>query len=932
MANDYKDTLNLPQTTFPMRANLAQREPQTLARWQDIGLYRRLREARKTRDKFILHDGPPYANGDIHIGHAVNKILKDIVVKSKLLDGFDAPYVPGWDCHGLPIEHRVEKELGKPADEAGAARFRKRCREYADAQMQRQRRDFIRLGVLGDWQRPYLSMDFQCEADILRTLGALMQKGYLRRGEKPVYWCLECGSALAEAEVEYRDKTSRAVDVLFAVADGEDLRRRLGGAAGEARGVAIWTTTPWTLPANHAVALHPDLDYVLLDGDGGGLVVAESLAETCAARYGLQPPTAAARRFKGAALEGLKLRHPLAARDVPVVSGEHVTLEAGTGAVHIAPAHGLDDHLLGLRYQLPSDTPVGGDGKFSAAADSLAGKHIRKADGDIVAALERRGTLLHAEDHRHSYPHCWRHKTPVISRATPQWFIVMDHQDLLQRTLTACAGVRWAPAWGRARMEGMLQSRPDWCVSRQRHWGVPIALFVGKKDGKPHPRTSELIEQVARRVEKAGVEAWFELDARTLLGDEARDYDKVTDTLDVWFDSGVTHACVLDRRDELECPADLYLEGSDQHRGWFQSSLITALAYRGGAPYRGVLTHGFVVDAAGQKMSKSKGNVVAPQQVIERFGADVLRLWVAATDFSGEMAISDEILKRITDAYRRIRNTARFLLANLHGFEPAHHALPAARLLALDRWAVAAAARLQRDIENDYREYAFHRIVHRIHNFCSTEMGGFYLDIIKDRLYTTAADGVPRRSAQTAMHHIALALVRWIAPILSFTAEEIHRALPGERRESVLLCEWHTELFDLDDRDALSMDEWRRIIEIRGAVAGVLEELRRDDKIGSSLDAEVEIFCDGDDRRVLEELREELRFVLITSRAAVRPLAASPADAAGISPALKLRVVNSTGMKCRRCWHRRGEVGGKRDLCDRCVSNVEGGGEVRRYA
>ncbi len=932
MANDYKDTLNLPQTTFPMRANLAQREPQTLARWQDIGLYRRLREARKTRDKFILHDGPPYANGDIHIGHAVNKILKDIVVKSKLLDGFDAPYVPGWDCHGLPIEHRVEKELGKPADETGAARFRKRCREYADAQMQRQRRDFIRLGVLGDWQRPYLSMDFQCEADILRTLGALMQKGYLRRGEKPVYWCLECGSALAEAEVEYRDKTSRAVDVLFAVADGEDLRRRLGGAAGEARGVAIWTTTPWTLPANHAVALHPDLDYVLLDGDGGGLVVAESLAEMCAARYGLQAPTAAARRFKGAVLEGLKLRHPLTARDVPVVSGEHVTLEAGTGAVHIAPAHGLDDHLLGLRYQLPSDTPVGGDGKFSAAADSLAGKHIRKADGDIVAALARRGTLLHAEDHRHSYPHCWRHKTPVISRATPQWFIVMDHQDLLQRTLTACAGVRWAPAWGRARMEGMLQSRPDWCVSRQRHWGVPIALFVGKKDGKPHPRTSELIEQVARRVEKAGVEAWFELDARTLLGDEARDYDKVTDTLDVWFDSGVTHACVLDRRDELECPADLYLEGSDQHRGWFQSSLITSLAYRGGAPYRGVLTHGFVVDAAGQKMSKSKGNVVAPQQVIERFGADVLRLWVAATDFSGEMAISDEILKRITDAYRRIRNTARFLLANLHGFEPAHHGLPAARLLALDRWAVAAAARLQRDIENDYREYAFHRIVHRIHNFCSTEMGGFYLDIIKDRLYTTAADGVPRRSAQTAMHHIALALVRWIAPILSFTAEEIHRALPGERRESVLLCEWHTELFDLDDRDALSMDEWRRIIEIRGAVAGVLEELRRDDKIGSSLDAEVEIFCDGDDRRVLEELREELRFVLITSKAAVRPLAASPADAAGISAALKLRVINSTGMKCRRCWHRRGEVGDGRDLCDRCVSNVEGGGEVRRYA
>ncbi|MDD9805467.1 MAG: isoleucine--tRNA ligase [Gammaproteobacteria bacterium] len=944
MANDYKDTLNLPQTAFPMRANLARREPEMLARWEAAGLYRRVREARKGRDRFILHDGPPYANGDIHIGHAVNKILKDIIVKSKLLEGFDAPFVPGWDCHGLPIEQRVEKELGKPADAAGAARFRKRCRDYAGEQMQRQRRDFIRLGVLGDWQNPYLSMDFRCEADILRTLGALMHKGYLRRGEKPVYWCLECASALAEAEVEYRDKTSRAVDALFVINDAADFQRRTGADAGDGGGIAIWTTTPWTLPANQAVALHPELDYVLLDGvleggpdggDGGGkrigVVVAESLAEACAARYGMATATVMA-RFKGAALDGLRLRHPLDGREVAVVPGGHVTTDAGTGAVHIAPAHGADDHHLGLRHQLPATTPVGGDGLFNQTAGELAGKHIRKADDDIAAALKRRGTLLHAEDHRHSYPHCWRHKTPVISRATPQWFIGMEHEDLLQRSLAACAGVRWTPAWGRARMEGMLEARPDWCVSRQRHWGVPIALFTAGKDGAPHPRTHELIEQVARLVEKDGVEAWFELNARDLLGDEARDYDKVTDTLDVWFDSGVTHACVLDRRDELASPADLYLEGSDQHRGWFQSSLLTSVACRGRAPYKGVLTHGFTVDARGQKMSKSRGNVVAPQKVIERFGADVLRLWVAATDFSGEMAISDEILKRTTDAYRRIRNTARFLLANLHGFNPAQHAVAPAQMLALDRWAVAAAAALQRDIRGDYGDYVFHRIVHRIHNFCTTAMGGFYLDIIKDRLYTTAADGVPRRSAQTAMHHIALALARWIAPVLSFTADEIHRALPGETRESVFLCEWHTGLFDLGDGDALTMDEWRRIIGIRGAVAGELERLRRDDRIGSSLDAGVEIFCDGDDRRLLEALGGELRFVMITSQAAVRPLADAGEDAVAISDEMKLRVVNSGGTKCQRCWHHRDELADGRDLCDRCVTNVSGDGEVRLYA
>ena len=627
---------------------------------------------------------------------------------------------------------------------------------------------------------------------------------------------------------------------------------------------------------------------------------------------------------------------------MPVVLGEHVTLDAGTGAVHVAPAHGLDDHLIGLRYQLPTTTPVGGDGKFAQAAGALAGRHVRKADEDVVALLRQRGTLVHAEDYPHSYPHCWRHKTPVIFRATPQWFIGMDKHNLLQDALAACADVRWTPDWGRARMEGTLAQRPDWCISRQRHWGVPIALFVSKADGELHPRTGELIEEVARRVERQGVEAWFALEARELLGDEADAYEKLNDVLDVWFDSGVTHACVLDRREELRFPADLYLEGSDQHRGWFQSSLITSLACRrpsppaDSVPYRGVLTHGFTVDAHGQKMSKSRGNVIAPQKVIERFGADVLRLWVAATDFRSEMALSDEILKRITDAYRRIRNTARFLLANLHGFEPAKHALPAADMLALDRWAVATAAALQARIKHDYEACAFHRVYRSVHGFCTTEMGGFYLDVIKDRLYTTKADGVPRRSAQTALFLIADALARWIAPILSFTAEEIYRALPGDTDDethgeapaSVFLCEWSQRLFDLDESDVLSMDDWRRVIEIRRPLADSLEQKRRERVIGSSLDAEAEVRCSEEDHHLLSKLGAELRFLFITSKASVKLVEELPSP---ITP-----IGNSNHQKCARCWHHREEVGDAArdypDICDRCVANVHGDGEVRRYA
>jgi isoleucyl-tRNA synthetase len=680
--NDYKHTLNLPQTDFPMRGDLARREPAMLARWAQMDLYAKLRQTGAGREQFILHDGPPYANGSIHIGHAVNKVLKDFIVKARTLSGFDAPYVPGWDCHGLPIELQVEKKIGKSAP---AKAFRQACRDYAMEQVSGQREDFKRLGIFGDWDRPYLTMDYQNEADIIRSLGRIIERGHLHKGFKPVHWCIDCGSALAEAEVEYEERSSPAIDVRFAVLNEEALLTRLHHVEGhEGKGplsVIIWTTTPWTLPANRAVALNADLDYAVVQcaGERGDerLILAEAMIKDAMLRYGVEDYRVIA-YGKGAALEGLMLQHPFYDREVPVILGDHVTLEAGTGAVHTAPGHGQDDYVVGQRYGLKVDNPVGGDGKFLPDTPLFAGQHVFKANDAVLETLRARGALLHAASVRHSYPHCWRHKTPIIFRATPQWFISMEQNGLRRAALDAIRATRWVPSWGQARIEGMVEKRPDWCISRQRTWGVPIALFVHKTTGEPHPETPRLIEEVARRVEQDGIDAWFELSSTELLPvSEAADYVKVSDTLDVWFDSGTTHASVLERREDLRWPADLYLEGSDQHRGWFQSSLLTAVAMVGRAPYEQVLTHGFTVDAKGQKMSKSKGNVVAPQKVVSSLGADILRLWVASTDYRGEMSVSDEILKRTADAYRRIRNTARFLLANLAGFDPVRDAVAA---------------------------------------------------------------------------------------------------------------------------------------------------------------------------------------------------------------------------------------------------------------
>ena len=926
---DYRSTLNLPDTPFPMRGDLAKREPGWIRQWQEKRLYDKIRAAAAGRHKFVLHDGPPYANGDIHIGHAVNKILKDIIVKAKNLDGYDAPYVPGWDCHGLPIELVVEKQHGK---DIPPARFRELCREYAASQVERQRADFIRLGVLGDWDRPYLTMDYRFEADIMRELGKIQANGYLNLGAKPVHWCVDCGSALAEAEVEYEDKTSPAIDVAFPVADCADLGRRLGlDASGDCPAYAvIWTTTPWTLPANQAVAVHPDFVYDLVRTPRGVLILARDLAEAAIRRYGFETVEVMA-QVPGRALEGLKLQHPFYDRLVPLILADFVSLDTGVGLVHIAPGHGHDDYVVGMRYGLKVDNPVGGDGRFYAETPLFGGMSIWEANPRVIEELQRRGYLLAQDRVRHSYPHCWRHKTPIIFRATRQWFIGMDLREqgsgirnqktLRELALEAVAETRFYPEWGRARLTAMMQNRPDWCVSRQRFWGVPIPLFVHKATGALHPRTQELIEAVAQRVEKSGIEAWFSLDPAELLGAESAEYEKVSDTLDVWFDSGVTHACLLKEREGLKHPADLYLEGSDQHRGWFQSSLLTGCATDGHAPYAALLTHGFVVDGQGHKMSKSRGNVIAPQKVADSLGAEILRLWVASTDYSGELSISDEILKRVVEAYRRMRNTLRFLLANTADFDPARDALPVNEWLTIDRYALALTRRLQAETLADYRAYSFHTAIQRLHNFCSEDLGAFYLDVLKDRLYTTAAASRARRAAQTALWHILQTLTRLIAPVLSFTAEEIW-ALIG-KSESVFLELWHT-LPEQEGEEEL-LRRWRRLRELRALATKRLEELRVAGQIGASLQGEVTYYADGEDYALLASLGDDLRFVLITSSARVERA----------SGETRLEAAPSPHAKCERCWHYRADVGADPQhpgLCGRCLSNLHGAGEARTHA
>ncbi|MBQ8708451.1 MAG: isoleucine--tRNA ligase [Succinivibrionaceae bacterium] len=936
--SDYKDTLNLPETAFPMRGDLAKREPAMLKSWYDENLYQKIRDSRRGRKSFVLHDGPPYANGNIHIGHSVNKILKDIIIKSKTLSGYDAPYIPGWDCHGLPIELKVEGIVGKPGQKVSAAEFRRECRRYAQSQVDAQREDFKRLGVVGDWDNPYLTMNYRTEAEIIRCLGKVVANGHFVKGFKPVHWCCECRSALAEAEVEYYDRKSMSIDVRFRAVDENAVASVFGAAGSGPLSVVIWTTTPWTLPANRAVCLNAAIDYVLVQIRGENperLIYADALHQEALKRAGIADYEVIG-RAKGQALENLRFHHPFLDFSVPAILGAHVTTDSGTGAVHTAPGHGLDDYVVGSRYGLEVANPVDDAGVYRDGTEYFAGQNVFDANPKVVELLKEKGALVHVETIEHSYPHCWRHKTPIIFRATPQWFITMDGAGLRARAMEAIQGVRWIPSWGQNRIEAMVENRPDWCISRQRTWGVPITLFVHKDTSELHPRTQELIEEVAKRVEKEGIQAWWDLDPKELLGDEAEEYVKVPDTLDVWFDSGSTHTSVVKNRSEFGGnDIDMYLEGSDQHRGWFMSSLMLSLAINGKAPYRQVLTHGFTVDGQGRKMSKSVGNVVSPQDVMKKLGADILRLWVASTDYSGEMTVSDEILKRSADAYRRIRNTARFLLANLNGFDPERDTVAADDMVVLDRWAVDCALRCQKDILRAYDEYDFHQVIQKLMKFCSIDMGSFYLDIIKDRQYTAKSDSTARRSCQTALYLICEAMVRWMAPVMSFTADEIWKLMPGRRDRFVFTAEWFDGLFALKDDEKLNAEYWDEIQKIRDEVNRNLESARNAKVIGGSLQAEVELYCV--DQKVYDRLallENELRFVLITSKAQAFKVDALPSDAvSGEIAGLGVKVSASAHAKCERCWHYVDTVGHTRGgICDRCVENISGSGEVRRFA
>jgi len=942
VSQDYKATLHLPATEFPMRGDLPKREPGILSRWEDEGLYARLRDNAQGRPLFVLHDGPPYANGQIHLGHAVNKILKDIIVKSRYLAGFDAPYVPGWDCHGLPIEIAVEKKWGKVGVKLDAVAFRQKCREFAEEQIELQRRDFKRLGVIGDWDNPYKTLSFDFEANEIRALSKVFANGHIVRGAKPVHWCFDCGSALAEAEIEYQDKTSPAIDVAYVSRDSQQLAARFGATlpADVEVAVPIWTTTPWTLPASLAVSLGAEIEYVLAEGPAlhgkrRWLVLAAALAERSLQRYGVDGLVVHG-RATGAALENLLLAHPFyPQRDIPLLNGEHVSDEDGTGAVHTAPGHGQEDFVVSQQYGLMEKynagqiNPVDGRGVYLSSTPpagdvELAGVHLWKAQPLIVDVLRASGALLAYVEIVHSYPHCWRHKTPVVFRATPQWFISMDKANLRSDAMAAIDNVGWFPSWGKARIGSMVDGRPDWCISRQRTWGVPIALFTHRETGEPHPRTVELMQQVADRVQAEGIDVWYSLDSAELLGDEAPHYEKVTDILDVWFDSGVTHEGVLLARG-FGKPADLYLEGSDQHRGWFQSSLLTGVAIDKQAPYKQCLTHGFTVDEKGRKMSKSLGNGIEPQDIMKTLGADILRLWIASADYSNEMSLSQEILKRNADAYRRLRNTARFLLGNLDGFDPAQHRVAPADMVALDRWIVHRAFEVQEKIKAAYTGYNMAEIVQLLLNFCSVDLGSVYLDVTKDRLYTMPVDSRGRRSAQTAMYHIAEAFTRWIAPILSFTADELWGYLPGERKENVLFATWYEGLAPLPADAPLNATDFDQLLALREQVAKVLEPMRANGAIGAALEAEITVAADAETAARWQPLAEELRFLLISGDVQVRP-ATTDEVFVSAQPTAK--------QKCVRCWHYRADVGSVAahpELCGRCVTNIDGAGEDRRW-
>jgi len=920
---DNKYKLNLPDTEFPMRGNLAKREPKWAKDWVEKDFYNQIRLARKDRPKYILHDGPPYANGDIHIGHAVNKILKDFIIKSKTIAGFDAPYVPGWDCHGLPIELVVEKEYGKNID---PNKFRELCREYALIQVEKQKNDFKRLGVLGDWDNPYLTINFETEANIVRALAKIYKKGLLYQGNKPVHWCTDCASALAEAEVEYEDKPSPAIDVQFDCVNPKDLANIFKIKEVDKVSAIIWTTTPWTLPANEAISVNPKFQYGLYKCKNNFFIIAEELADIRFKTYGLSATKVAT--CKGSELEGILFSHPFLEKSVPIICGGHVTTETGTGLVHTAPAHGLDDYIVGMKYSLPVENPVDAKGKFKNDILFFAGLTVWEANPKVIDILKGKKLLVHEEKFIHSYPHCWRHRSPIIFRATSQWFIGMEHKysdniSLRELAKKAVTNTKFYPEWGKKRLESMIENRPDWCISRQRSWGVPIPIFIHKDTNAPHPNTLNFFEIVAQKIEKDGIDAWFNIEPQSILGDDVENYIKINDTLDVWFDSGTTHESVLEQRDDLASPADLYLEGSDQHRGWFQSSLLTSCAINGKAPYKSLLTHGFVVDGQGYKMSKSKGNVIAPQKIMDQFGADILRLWVATTDYSGELNISNEIIKRVADSYRRIRNTLRFLSANLEDFDSKSMLINPNEMLSIDRYGLYLVEELQSNVIKDYEAFDFYLAMQKFLSFCSEDMGGFYLDVLKDRLYTTAENSHARRSAQTALFHITQSLIRLMAPVLSFTAEELWNVINKENKSTIFIESWYKlPSHGLSEKELIG---WSHVLDVRGLANKKIEALREQGAVGSSLQAELKILAPSDIYKNLSFFDKELKYIFIVSNIALEES----------KNALEVEVNASKNNKCERCWHYVADIGQNSkhpEICKRCISNLYEKGEKRKHA
>jgi isoleucyl-tRNA synthetase len=922
MATNYRDTLNLPETELSMKAGLPRKEPEILSFWNDIDLYSKIRKLNNGNKRFILHDGPPYANGPIHLGHSVNKILKDITIKSKTLSGYDAPYVPGWDCHGLPIELNVEKKHGRRSEVVSDKKlFQQACKEYALTQIGKQKEDFIRLGVFGEWDNPYKSLDSTFEADVVRSLGKIFEKGHIQKGEKPVNWCQDCGSALAEAEVEYMDKVSKSIDVSFKVSSEHinKVNEVFNQKNIDNISFVIWTTTPWTIPSNVAVCINPDLNYALVKKDNAFIIIAEEMVASCNQRWNSEMATISV--AKGSSFGSIKLEHPFADRNSYLLEGDHVTTEAGTGCVHTAPAHGLDDFNVCKKNNIEVYKALNARALFTSDFDFIEGLPPLKADEKIIQKLNEVNALISVEDYDHSYPHCWRHKTPLIFTATAQWFISMDKANLLSDAQGAVDTVKWEPSWGLQRINSMLKDRPDWCISRQRNWGVPITLVIHKETGEIHPNQDKLFIKFADLIEKEGISSWNSLDLSTFI-DDHDEYIKVTDSLDVWFDSGVTHSAVTDNRFGAGTVADLYLEGSDQHRGWFQSSLLTSMAMNNRAPYKSVLTHGFVVDENGRKQSKSLGNVVSPQKVWDSLGADILRLWVASTDFRSEMVASDEILKRVSDQYRRIRNTLRFVLGNLNDFSN-KDSIEMKDQVELDKWIINATKNLEKNVIKDYENYSYHTAVQKIHNFCVNELGGIYLDIVKDRLYTTGKNSHARRSCQTSLDYICNILVRLIAPILSYTAEEIWQTHPSlkEQGESIFLNTYgYKEIYN---EVKITSENWSRIFEIKDLVNQSIENMRSENNIKGSLDSIVTLHLEDEDYSLLQKIGKELHFIFISTDAQIKK-----------ADSFSIEISVSDDPKCSRCWHRCKSVGtikGHEEACSRCVENIENDGELRHF-